>query len=385
MDDDVLLIKNGIILDPSRDIREKMDVAVKDGKISGIGNYSNEQTKFMVNAAGCYVTPGLIDHHAHVYPLMRTGIPAEAICFSSGVTTVVDAGSTGHATYENYRAYIQSQTMIDIRPYLNICATGLATLPYLEDLNPDRFDEVKIAEIFSRFPGELEGLKIRISRNIVGKYGITPLKKTIEIADKIGVPVMVHCTNPPCPLEDVISCLRPGDILTHMYQNIGSTLIDPEGKIKQSVYEARETGVIFEAADARAHFSFEVSEPAIKQGFLPDIIATDLTQFSMNQRPTSFSMAMQLSKYIDLGIDLYEVIRRCTEIPARVMHQLGTIGSLQPGTQADIAVFRPIEVENEFGDRPYYMKECSTREGYLRIKPEMTIKCGIIVYRDIQF
>ena len=95
MEEDVLLIQNGTVLDPATGLKEQKDVAVKNGKIFALGDFSREKTKFMVDAAGCYVTPGLIDHHAHVYPLMKTGIPSESLCFSAGVTTVVDAGSTG--------------------------------------------------------------------------------------------------------------------------------------------------------------------------------------------------------------------------------------------------------------------------------------------------
>lgn len=385
MEQDTLLIKNGLVLDPAFNRKEKTDVAIRKGKIVALGDFSREKTNFMVDAQDCYVVPGLIDHHSHIYPLMKTGIPSESLCFSSGVTTVVDAGSTGYATYEGYRNFIQSETLIQIRPYLNICATGLATLPHLENLNPDSFDEGRIVEIFAKFPGEFEGLKIRTSRNIVKEFGFRPLERTLEIAEHIGVPIMVHCTNPPGPLREVIRRLRPGDVLTHMYQNIGSTLLDENKKVISEAYAARERGVIFETADARAHFSFEVSEPAIAEGFLPDIIATDITQFSMNQRPTSFSLAMQLAKYTFLGMDFYEVLRRCTENPAKVMGRLDTIGSLEPGTYGDVAILKPMEVKNEFGDRPYYDPARQLRMGHILYKPMMTIKQGKIVYRDLLF
>lgn len=385
MEEDILLIKNGLVLDPAAHLKKKTDVAIRNGKILALGDFSQEQTHFVIDAKGCYVVSGLIDHHSHIYPLMKTGIPSESLCFAAGVTTVVDAGSTGYATYEGYRNFIQSETLLQIRPYLNVCATGLATLPYLENLDPDSFDEGRIAEIFAKFPGEFEGLKIRTSKNIVKEFGFQPLDRTLKIAEKIGVPIMVHCTNPPGPLGEVIRRLRPGDVLTHMYQNIGPTLLDEKKEVIPEAYAARERGVIFEAADARAHFSFEVSEPAIAQGFLPDIIATDITQFSMNQRPTSFNLAMQLSKYTFLGIDFYEALRRCTENPARVMGRLDTIGTLTPGTDADVAILNPIEWENEFGDRPYYVPERQLRKGKLLYKPMMTIKQGKIVYRDLLF
>ena len=385
MDQETLLIKNGLVMDPANNLKKKIDIAIKDGKILDLGDFSQETTKFVIDATDCIVTPGLIDHHSHVYPLMKTGVPSEGTCFGAGVTTVVDAGSTGCDTYEAAREFLQKDTLLDIRPYLNISSKGLSTLPVLENMNPADFDENKIREIFAKYPGEFEGLKIRTSKNIVGEYGFKPLDRTLEIAEKINVPIMVHITNPPGPLEEVIKRLRPGDVLTHMYQNIGYTLLDKQGKVLEEAYKARERGVLFEAADARAHFSFEVSEPAIKEGFLPDIIATDLTQFSMYQRPTSFNLAMQISKYAYLGIDIYEVIRRCTEIPAKVMNRLDRIGSLRKGSYGDVAVFKLIDTENEFGDRPYYEEQKALRMGKRIYKPMLTVKRGKLVYRDMLF
>lgn len=161
--------------------------------------------------------------------------------------------------------------------------------------------------------------------------------------------------------------------------------LDDSRHVSAAAKAARARGVYFEAADARAHFSFEVSEPAIAEGFIPDIIGTDLTAFSMYLRPTAFSLAMQLNKYIHLGMSLDDVIRCCTLNPAKRMGRLHEIGSLSPETWADVAVFRPESAENIFGDRPYADESCSTRNGRLTIRPVLTLKGGEMVYRDITF
>ena len=384
MDKANVLIKNGMVLDPANGLCKKCDVAVQKDKIFGIGDFGQEITNFMLDATDCLVVPGLIDHHAHLYPLIVNGLPAEAVCFAAGVTTVVDAGSTGCATYEANRPFIQN-SQLRILSYLNVSSAGLASLPILENMNPEDFDVGRIQEMFAKYPQELLGLKIRTSKNIVKDFGFKPLEKTVELAEKIGVPVMVHCTNPPGPIAELLKILRPGDIMTHLYQNIGHTILDETGKVRPEVYKAREKGILFEAADARAHFSFEVSEPAIKEGFLPDIIATDLTKFSMYQRPTSFNLAMQISKYAFLGIDFYEVLRRCTENPARDMGMLGEIGCLSKNSKADIVILKKIEHKNEFGDRPYYDKTRQLRIGNILYKPMLTMKNGTIVYRDMLF
>lgn len=384
MEQDAVLIKNGTVIDPANKVHKKLDVALLGDKIIGVGDYSKETTKFMIDAEGCLVTPGLIDHHAHIAPLIRNGIPAEAICFAAGVTTIVDAGSNGCLDYEANRTFLQ-HSKLTIKPYINIYSKGLTGLPELEDLDPSKFDEGALKELFAKYPGELQGLKIRTSKPIVKDWNYKSLAKTVEIADRIGVPVMVHCTNPPGTIAELLSILRPGDVMTHMYQNIGHTLLDDQKKVIKEAYEAREKGILFEAADARAHFSFEVSEPAIKEGFLPDFIGTDLTVLSMYQRPTSFSLAMQISKYAFLGIPFDEVIKMTTINPAKDLHLDQERGSLTVGHKADVAIFKKIEHENEFGDRPYYNPERALRKGNILYKPMLTIKDGQMVFRDMLF
>ncbi len=169
-----------------------------------------------------------------------------------------------------------------------------------------------------------------------------------------------------------------------MYMNKGSNLVS-DGKVIDAAFKARERGIIFEAADAREHFGMDVAETAIKQGFLPDFIATDLTHLSMHLRPTSFNMAMQLSKYTALGISLKDAIRMATVNPAKHMGMLDKIGSLTVGHPADIAVFRPVEKENVFGDRPFGNPDQKTVTGKLVYQNVLTIKDGEMVHRDVTF
>lgn len=379
-----LLIKNGTVVDGISDSARKADIVVEDGKIAGIGSYADVQAVSVVDAKGCFLTPGLIDHHTHLYPMAPTGIPAEAACFSSGVTTAVDAGSTGCATYENYRPFIGS-SKLTIRAYLNVCSTGLLSLPKLENINPESFDKKRIREIYKEYHSEIVGLKIRISRNIVGEAGFAPLKAASGLAESIGAPLMVHSTNPPGNYETLLSFLKPGDIVTHMYHGTGYTILDENKKVQEAVWKAREKGILFEAADARAHFSFETGEAAIADDFLPDFIASDLTKFSMFLRPTAFNMAMQVSKYCMMGMQFPEVIKRCTRNPAKDLGILKEAGSLETGKTADIAVFRPWEGANDFGDRVYGDEMCRIRTGKLLYQPVLTVKNGEMVYRDITF
>ena len=141
-----------------------------------------------IDATGCYVTPGLVDHHTHIYPMASIGISGEAVCFGSGVTTAVDAGSTGCGTYDRYRPWIRASKLA-VCPYIHVSTGGLSSLPEaMEEVDPHHMDAEGIRELFRRYGNELAGLKIRISRNIVGDLGMDPLKRAVEIAELTGVP-----------------------------------------------------------------------------------------------------------------------------------------------------------------------------------------------------
>ena len=385
----MLILKNGHVLDPLNQVDKTADVAVENGRILSVGEgLPAKDTDNVIDASGCYVVPGLIDHHAHVAPLAKIGLPSEALCFSSGVTTVVDAGSTGCANYI-YHMGILERLRLNIRAYLNVCTTGLDSLPgCLEDVNPAHWDRNGIKECFARFggpKGRLHGLKLRTSAPIVKDLGYKVLEETVKLGEEIGVPVMVHCTNPPGELSELLEILRPGDTITHMYMNIGPNLIGEDGKVIDAAWKARERGVFFEAADARAHFGLPVAEKAIAEGFLPDFIATDLTKLSMNLRPTSFSMSMQISKYTAMGIPFEKVIECATVNPARELGLLDTAGSLTEGFAADVAVLRPVDMETVHGDRPYGSKDQHTFVGHRIYQPVLTLKNGEMVYRDMTF
>ena len=378
----MLLIKNGHVLDPCNQINQVTDVLIDGGKIARVGPV-REPVDNTINASGCYVTPGLIDHHCHLYPLAKIGLPAEAVCFASGVTTAVDAGSTGCATYSEHCSFVQS-SRLRIKAYLNVCSTGLSSLPVLEDVDPAHWDEGRISSCFEAYRNELLGLKLRTSAPIVRELGYEPLRRMVALAEKLGVGVMVHCTNPPGEMSELLDILRPGDVLTHMYMNQGSAIVE-NGAVKDCPLRARERGVIFEAADARAHFGLDVAQTAIGAGFWPDILASDLTALSMHLRPTAFNMAMQLSKYKALGIPFEVLVKLCTQAPAAHMGMLDTIGSMTEGHAADVAVFRPLHRENIFGDRPYRSEGQRQMIGETVYEPVLTLKDGDMVYRSVTF
>jgi len=374
-----LIVRNGTILDPATDRKEKGDIAVTDGRIAAVGSGIEGSANQIIDCSGTLVTPGLIDFHLHLFPLAEIGVSGESVCFPSGVTTAVDCGSSGCATYEGHRGSLQNMKL-RTRCFIHSCSAGLATGRYLENPDPKYYDRKKIKRIFDDYGDELVGLKIRQGAEIVGSLGLDPLKATIDMAEELNVPVMVHCSNPPCPMDRLIELLRPGDILTHAFQDNGGSILDDSGHVSQETRKARNRGVIFDVANANIHFSFAVAKRAIAEGFLPDTISTDLTVRSLYKRPAVFNLLHVLSKYRNMGIDIMDVIKRCTWIPAKLLGIQGEVGSLSPGSKADIAILKEIDCPTEFGDR---VGKIMT--GKLLLKAMMTVKDGDIVYRDIEF
>lgn len=378
-----LLIKNGHLFDPALGLDMVGDILLEDKKIAAIGSNIVREHLQSIDATGCMITPGLVDMHAHIYPFLPTGIPAEAVCFSTGVTTVVDAGSSGCGTFPYYKPFLE-HSKLRMKAFLNLSTAGIIEHPLPENVDPAHFDPERIKEVVIRSREEIMGLKIRISQEIVGGLGIRPLVRALEIAEELSLPLMVHPTDPPCKMQEILTLLRPEDILSHSYHNTGHTLLDSSGHICQEAWEARERGVLFDVANDRRHFGFSTAEAAISDGFLPDIISSDLTNFDAFQHPTTFSLPMLASKYLALGLGLKEILPRMSTIPAKIMGVSEETGALKTGMCADIAVFKIIEKETLFGDKPAEDPSVQFRKGTQILKPMMTVREGNIVFRDCE-
>jgi len=372
-----LIIRNGTVVDPANKRDEKADVVIDNGKIVDVAK--DGRFRQTIDASGCFVCPGLIDYHMHLSPLAEIGVGGELACFPSGVTSAVDCGSSGAATYEGYRPALFSSRLTS-RAFLHVCSAGLATGQYHENPDPRHWDRKKIRRLFGEYPNELIGLKVRLGKEIVGSLGLSPLEEAIKLGDELGVPVMVHCSNPPSKMSDLLSLLRRGDTITHAFQDQGDSILDDRGRISDAANRARNRGVIFDVANANIHFSFAVARQALLEGFLPDTISTDLTTRSLYKRPAVFNLAFVLSKYLNLGMSLDQVIACGTSNPAGILNCSNTLGQLKPGADADIAVFRLMEKETDFGDR-----KGEIVKGRILLKPMLTVKQGELVYRDMEF
>ena len=367
-----LKIINGHVIDPANQTDGIKPVAVYNGKITV--SEEGEPARHVIDAAGKYVFPGLIDAHAHMFQDgTDIGIYPDTAYLPTGVTSAIDC-SAGTANYPLFRSAVIARSKVTIKCFLQVCSGGLVTTSYHECINPKYFNPEKIDRIYHENKDNILGLKIRQSEELAGGLGIEPLKETVRIAQKTGCPVEVHCTNLPVPTKEVLDVLRPGDIFEHVYQGVKNTILDENGKLYDCVLAARKRGVIFDTAEGRKHADFNIMLSAIEQGFIADLCSTDLVLGSMYRRPV-FSLPNLMSRYICMGIPMTEVIKMTTERPARLMNMEGNIGCLSEGARADIAIFDWRTVRQVYRD----WKGTTFTADKLLI-PEMTIKDGQIVY-----
>jgi predicted amidohydrolase len=375
-----LLIKGGVIVDPDRGFHGLGDVVVQDGMVVDAPLHDLSAAK-VIDAENCLVVPGLIDFHAHIFsPGTRNSVWADSALLPQGVTSVVDAGTAGSNNYDTFVRTVPAFNQMRVFSLVNVSAAGLVSLPFCpENVDPGRYDISGLKSLFVKYQGQLKGLKIRQSRDIVGELGLEPLKATVRLAQQIGCPVVVHVTNPPCVLTEIADLLRPGDVFCHVYQSKGSTIIGDDGKVLSGIKLARGRGVIFDVANGISHFSFAVCRAAIADGFLPDVISTDLTTKTL-YLDYAFGLPYLMSKFLSLGVDLMEVVAACTSTPAKLLGMQGRLGTLRSGSLADIAVLKPIRRSTQFRDA---LGEIFVGEQLL--VPQMTVLGGRIVYRQTDF
>lgn len=372
---------NGTIIDPVKKT-ERMGTILLDGSKIAEVDYGGHipAAKEIIDAAGCIVTPGLIDSHLHLfYGGTENGILPDLTLLPMGVTAAVDQGSSGSATFQAFYDSILSRSLMNLFATVNLSTQGLITSRYPEDLEPGHTDISRLKDLFAKYPKILKGIKLRISQEVVGKLGMKPLEKALEAAETIGTRIVVHTTNPPIPVNQLLQYFRKDDIYTHVFAQRGYSILTDTGTLEPEVYDARKRGVIFDAADARVHYAFPVIRQALREGFLPDIISTDLVQGSCFQ-PGVFGLPRVLSKYVALGMSLAEVIRAVTFRAAQVLGEENRLGTLNPGTEGDIAIFKWKTGEFQMQDRLGNLLEIPRM-----LVPQCTILKGQVVYRQIDF
>jgi dihydroorotase len=330
-----LLIRGGHIIDPANSIDRVMDVAIANDVIAKVApSIDPTQAKKVVSAAGLYVTPGLIDLHAHVYGYSGSIFPDDT-ALPAGTTTVVDAGGAGWRTFDEMKVKVIDVSRTRVLSLLNIAGRGMLGSKVEDDVS-DMSPE-KTAEKILANPRYVVGIKCAH----FGKPGWDALKRAVEAGRLSSTPVMVDdkiFTNAGrTSREKLLDVMRPGDLHTHMYNDRQVELIDRfSGKLQPYAMEARRRGVLFDMGHGGGSFLWPVAVAAMKQGFAPDTISTDLHQSSI-MGPQS-DMPNCISKLMILGMSLQDAILRSTVNPAKAIHRFPELGTLGEGKVADIAV-----------------------------------------------
>jgi dihydroorotase len=343
-----LLIEGGTVIDPAQNLNAIMDVAVKDGKIAEVSkNIAKDRALKVVSAKDRIVTPGFIDLHAHCFDGIGIGMNADRTCLSRGVTTVVDAGSAGYATFANFRKYIVNMSATRIVALVNIGAIGTAVTPG-SLLNLDWVNPQLTAKTATDNKPVVVGIKIQLGKAITGANDMECLKRAVEAAEMARLPLMAHIEDSYSPLPGILKMLRKGDIYTHCYNSRPHGILDPNGKILPEAREARDRGVLFDPAQGQTHLNFDVVEKCLQQNFLPDTISTDLTIVTAERRV--YDLPWMVSKFMAIGISLDKAIGMVTANAARVFDYGAQLGTLRPGSEADMSIFELRDGKVEFED-----------------------------------
>jgi dihydroorotase len=322
------IIKDGFLIDPTLDIEEEFDISFKDGKVAKIEkNISRKEGVEILDASGKIVTPGLIDLHTHLFwGVSHYGVDPDPTCLLKGVSTAIDAGSSGAQNFEGFKKFIIDESKTRILAFLHISSIGL-TLPsgFGELMDFRNLDFHKAVEVAKKYSDIICGIKIRLNDNIVGDFGPQALVLAKEAAKKIDKPLMVHPGSLPknLSLPDVLSNLDKGDIITHCFPPPYPpdlpfpTILDSNDKVIPEVFDAVKRGVIFDVGHGRGSFSFETAEKSINQGFLPTTISTDIHSYSLIH--PVYDMTTTMSKFLNIGLSLKKVIELSTISPAAVL------------------------------------------------------------------
>ena len=347
-----LLIKGGEVIDPSQSLRGPRDVAIHNGRIAAVeSDIAADRATQVLMANGRLVVPGLVDMHSHVYPLASgIGLPADELVPRSGTTTYVSAGDAGSNNFGGFRHWVIAQARSRIFAFIHISNFGLAGYPVGEMLNLDHADVDLAAKTVAENADLVLGLKVRQSASIVGENGLEPLKRAIAAAELsgTGAKVMVHIGGVPGDLSDLLDLLRPGDILTHSYSGAGNNTVQDD-KVLPAALAAKARGVVIDVGHGGGSFAYPVAEPAIQQGLTPDTIGSDVHAVSINT-PGMPYLPWVMSKFLNLGFTLEQVIAMATINPANVIGRVDGLGTLKVGAPGDVSILQLVEEPVTFVD-----------------------------------
>jgi dihydroorotase len=336
-----LILRGGRVLDPGQGIDRRTDLGFARGRVAALGDgLAAAASTAVLDAEGCLVIPGIIDFHAHVYwGGTSLGVEADALARGSGTTTWVDAGSAGAGNLAGFQAHVIERQETRVLAFLHVSFAGIfgfsREVMVGESWDLRLLDPLVCAGIAKRHPDLVRGIKVRVGAATSGPNGLQPLALALEAAELAGLPVMCHIDRPPPRLDEVLALLRPGDVLTHAFRPAPNAPVLPGGEVRAAVRQARERGVVFDIGHGMGSFAFETAEAMLAAGFLPDVISSDVHALCV--AGPAHDNLVTMTKFLDLGMPLAEIVRAVTATPARLLRR-PDLGSLAVGSTGDTAV-----------------------------------------------
>lgn len=335
----MLVIKNARIIDPMKHIDFNSDILIENGRISKITQeISEEKASFVIEDDDIIVTPSLVDMHSHVFPgATPLGVLPDTVGVNMGVGALVDAGSAGAYTFEDFKNNVIDKSRTKVYEFLNIAKEGLKKgTGELSDYN--NIDIEANRKVVTNNRGIIKGIKARASASVVGNLGIGPIKIAKEFAKEMEIPLMVHIGNAPPELKDVLNLLDKGDIVTHIYHGKQGGLFNPDGTVLKEALDAYERGVLFDVGHGTSSFNFKVAQKAFRLNIKPYTAGTDI--YNQNINGPVYSLTTTLTKLVNLGLGLEEVVTLATINPRTI---LGIENQpIETGYKADLTVMQKI-------------------------------------------
>ena len=365
-----LLLKGGEVVDPGGGYRGQLDVAIKRNHIAAVeANIPKEAAVRVIDATGQMITPGLVDLHTHVYHSATCwGIRADPVAARSGVTTWLDVGSAGAFNFPGFREFIVKPSLARIYALLNISSIGLTASTW-ELSNLNYMDVNLCCKLIDLNRDLILGVKVRIDTSTTSGTGVEGLRRGRLAAEQCELPMMVHIGKGPPELSEVLDLLRPHDILTHCFTGQSMRQVDDKGKLLDVAKRAWDMGVVMDIGHGAGSFSFETAAAMIDSGYQPHVISSDIHQFSVHG--PLFDLPTCMSKFLALGMSLEDTVAAATVRPAEVMGMQQEVGTLRPGSLADVALW-----EMKEGDFTLYDIHMQPRQGKQLLTNTLTIING---------
>jgi dihydroorotase len=370
-----LLLTGGTVVDPSQGLRAKKDVGLAQGRVVLVEDaIPRARARQVIDCSGLLVTPGLVDLHVHVYEgASHYGIDVDSTCLATGATTVLDLGSAGAWTFSGFRRSVIDVAQTRVYALLNLSTTGMVS-PVVGELEDIRnVDNALSARVVRANRDVVKGIKLRMSRPLVGSNGAEALRLGRELCDDLGVPLMIHPGNTEVSITEILEHMVAGDVLTHAYHGNEDGTLDENGKVRSEVRGAADRGVLFDVGHGRGSFSWDVAERALAQGFVANTISSDLHVYNLHG--PVFDLATTMMKFVHLGLSFDDALARATVFSARAMGVADEVGGLQVGMAADVVAW-----ELQDGTYTFYDSGDVERTARQRLQPRVIVKGGQVVH-----